>query len=108
MAPNLVRLVQIRDHLGKIVRGSVEGEEGPRRPVAPRKLDEPDALLNAEADHLVGAGRYECTEVRRDIRAGSYERKLQTGVGEVRLRVPKLRHHTLETAIIERSRRDGA
>jgi transposase-like protein len=35
---------------------------------------------------------------------GHYERKLQTKAGEVRLKVPKLRAQTLETAIIERYR----
>ena len=37
--------------------------------------------------------------------AGSYERTLQTSAGEVGLKVPKLRHQTFETAIIERYRR---
>ena len=42
---------------------------------------------------------------RRDTRAGHYERKLQTKAGEVKLRIPKLRQQTFETAIIERYRR---
>jgi transposase-like protein len=41
----------------------------------------------------------------RTYRAGHYERGLQTKAGEVRLRVPKLRRETFETAIIERYRR---
>ena len=82
---------RIQDHLGKIVRGSVE--------------DTLNALLDAEADRLVGAARYERSEARRDTRAGSYERKLHTKAGEVTLKVPKLRHQTFETAIIERYRR---
>ena len=44
-------------------------------------------------------------EARRDTRAGSYERALQTKAGEVTLKVPKLRRQTFETAIIERYRR---
>src|SRR4051794_40749484 len=36
---------------------------------------------------------------------GHYERNLQTKAGEVRLKVPKLRQQTFETAIIERYRR---
>lgn len=90
---NVIRIddERIQDHLGKIVRGSVE--------------DTLNALLDAEADRLVGAGRYERTEARRDIRSGSYQRKLQTRAGEVSLKVPKLRHQTFETAIIERYRR---
>jgi putative transposase len=38
-------------------------------------------------------------------RAGHYERKLQTKAGEVKLRIPKRRTQTFETAIIERYRR---
>ena len=45
------------------------------------------------------------TEDERLTRAGHYERGLQTKAGEVRLRVPKLRRQTFETAIIERYRR---
>jgi putative transposase len=65
-------------------------------------------LLDAEADQLCNAGRYERTEARRDTRAGTYERKLQTKAGEVQLKVPKLRQRTFETAIIERYRRREA
>ena len=57
----------------------------------------------AEADRLCNAQRYERSEARRDTRAGHYERRLQTRAGEVRLKVPKLRAQTFETAIIERS-----
>ncbi len=90
---NVIRIddERIRDHLGKIVRGSVE--------------ETLNALLDAEADRLCNAGRYERNEARRDLRAGSYERKLQTRAGEVRLKVPKLRRQAFETAIIERYRR---
>src|SRR5512140_250874 len=62
-------------------------------------------MLDAEADQLCGAGRYERSEARQDTRAGSYERTLQTSAGEVSLKVPKLRRQTFETAIIERYRR---
>jgi putative transposase len=55
-------------------------------------------------DRLRNVGRYEQTEVRRDLRSGSYERKIGTKAGLVRLRVPKLRQQTFETAIIERYR----
>jgi putative transposase len=62
-------------------------------------------MLDAEADRLCNAQRYERSTARRDMRAGHYERKLQTKAGEVRLRIPKLRQQTFETAIIERYRR---
>ena len=63
-------------------------------------------MLEAEADQLCGAGRYERSKARQDTRAGeNYERTLQTQAGEVSLKVPKLRRQTFETAIIERYRR---
>ena len=64
-----------------------------------------NALLDTEADRLCNAQRHERSTVRRDMRAGHYERKLQTKAGEARLRIPKLRRQTFETAIIERYRR---
>jgi putative transposase len=42
-----------------------------------------NAMLDAEADQLCGAGRYERSEARQDTRAGSYERTLQTRAGAV-------------------------
>jgi hypothetical protein len=41
-----------------------------------------NALLDAEADHLCGARKYERTEGRKDTRAGSYDRQLHTKAGE--------------------------
>jgi transposase-like protein len=61
--------------------------------------------LDAEADQLCGARKYERTEGRKDTRAGSYDRHLQTKAGEVTLTIPKLRNLPFETAIIERYRR---
>src|SRR3954449_3145008 len=76
---------RIRDHLGEMVRGTVE--------------ETLNAMLDAEADQLCGAGRYERSHARQDTRAGSYERTLQTSAGEVNLKVPKLRRQTFETHI---------
>ena len=61
---------RIQDHLGELVRGTVE--------------ETLNGMLEAEADALCGAQR-------TDYRAGSYERKLHTKAGEVTLRMPKLR-----------------
>jgi mutator family transposase len=61
--------------------------------------------LDAEVDRLRNAQRYERTEARRDTRGGHNERGLQTKASDVTLKVPKLRHQTFETAIIERYRR---
>ncbi len=62
-------------------------------------------MLDAEADALCGAQRYERSPDRTDYRAGTYDRKLHTRAGEVTLKMPKLRRQTFETAIIERYRR---
>jgi putative transposase len=82
---------KIRAHLDEVVRATVE--------------ETLNALLDAEAEHLCGARKYERTEGRKDTRAGSYERQLHTKAGEVTLQVPKLRSLPFETAIIERYRR---
>ncbi len=82
---------RIQAHLDGVVRSTVE--------------EALNALLDAEADHLCGARKYERTEGRKDTRAGSYDRQLHTKAGEVTLTVPKLRSLPFETAIIERYRR---
>ena len=74
---------RIRDHLGEMVRGTVE--------------EALNAMLDAEADRLCGASRYERSEARKDTRAGHYERSLHTKAGEVGLKVPKLRRQTFES-----------
>ena len=51
-----------------------------------------NALLNAEADAICNASRYQRTPDRLDTRAGSYHRKLLTKAGEVELKVPRLRN----------------
>jgi putative transposase len=85
---------KIREHLGELVRGSVE--------------ETLNTMLEAEAEQLCRAGRYERSAERVDTRAGHYQRKLHTKAGEVVLNVPKLRNVPFETAIIERYRRREA
>lgn len=82
---------EVKDHLGEIVRSTVE--------------ETLNGLLDAEADDLCQAKRYERSAERVDTRAGSYQRGLETKAGKVSLKVPKLRRLTFETAIIERYRR---
>src|SRR5580693_7473087 len=65
---------RIQAHLDGVVRSTVE---------------EPlNALLDAEADHLCGARKYERSEGRKETRAGSYTRQLHTKAGEVSLQMP--------------------
>ncbi len=82
---------KVKDHLGEFVRATVE--------------ETLNAMLDAEADAICNAQRYERTESRKGNRSGHYDRKLLTKSGEVTLQIPKLRKVTFETAIIERYKR---
>ena len=62
-------------------------------------------LLEAEAEKLTQAARYERNEQRQGYRSGHYSRNLTTTSGDVTLKVPKLKGISFETAIIERYRR---
>lgn len=64
-----------------------------------------NALLEQEAEEMVGAERYERTAGREAYRSGHYRRKLTTTSGQIELDVPKLRGATFQTAVIERYRR---
>ena len=81
----------IKGQIKELVRGSVE-----------ETLNE---LLEAEAQKLTQAARYERNEQRRGYRSGHYSRNLTTTSGDVTLKVPKLKGISFETAIIERYRR---
>ena len=93
---NIIQLNEevIREHLGEMVRSTVE--------------ETLNRMLDAEADKLCNAEKFQRSEGRTDTRAGHYQRKLQTKAGAVTLQVPKLRQQTFETAIIERYRRREA
>lgn len=82
---------RIQNHLDQMVRSTVE-----------QTLND---MLNAEADQLCSAKRYERTDLRTNHRAGHYKRKLHTKSGKVELKMPKLRMAKFETAIIERYKR---
>ncbi|KKR03211.1 MAG: Transposase mutator type [Candidatus Uhrbacteria bacterium GW2011_GWF2_39_13] len=85
---------EIRGHLEELVKESVE--------------ETLNKLLEEEAERLCGAKRYEHSDARQDTLAGTYNRKLQTRVGEVELKVPRLRRLPFETQIIERYKRREA
>ena len=90
---NVIKIneAQIQDHLGDMVRSTVE--------------ETLNAMLDAEADQLCNAKKYERSKKRSNGRAGHYKRKFHTTSGEVELNMPKLRHAKFETAIIERYKR---
>lgn len=91
--PDVIRIDQdqVRSHVEEVVRSTVE--------------ETLNALLDAEADELCGARRYERSPERLDTRSGHYRRKLLTKAGKVELKVPRLRSLPFETQIIERYRR---
>lgn len=82
---------QLRDHVAEVVRQNVE--------------ETLNALLDAEADELCNARKYERKGERVSTRAGHYTRKFHTKAGVVELKMPKLRQIPFETAIIERYKR---
>ena len=93
MSEKIVQLNEevIKGQLKELVRGSVE-----------ETLNE---LLEAEAEKLTQAARYERNEQRQGYRSGHYNRNLTTTSGDVTLKMPKLKGISFETAIIERYRR---
>lgn len=82
---------KLQEKVGEVVRETVE--------------DTLNHLLDAEADQLCGAKKYERSPDRTDYRAGHYQLELHTKAGEVTLEVPKLRKATFESKVIERYRR---
>ena len=77
--PSVIRIDegQLKGHVDRVVRQSVE--------------ETLNGLLDAEAEALCGAKRYQRSADRVDTRAGHYRRTLMTKAGEVELNVPRLR-----------------
>ena len=76
----------IKGQLKELVRGSVE-----------ETLNE---LLEAEAEKLTQAARYERNEQRQGYRSGHYSRNLTTTSGDVTLKVPKLEGISFELPLL--------
>lgn len=64
-----------------------------------------NGILDAQADELVNAERYERTDERQAYRSGHYARGLLTQAGKIEVMVPKLRGARFTTEVIERYRR---
>ena len=79
MSEKIVQLNEevIKGQIKELVRGSVE-----------ETLNE---LLEAEAEKLTQAARYERNEARQGYRSGHYDRNLTTTSGDVTLHVPRLK-----------------
>lgn len=67
-----------------------------------------NAVMRAEFDEQLGAGRYERGESRTDSRNGTRERRLTTRVGTIVLEVPRRRSAPFETMVFESYRRSEA
>jgi len=93
MSGKIVQLNEeiIKTELKELVRSSVE--------------ETLNKLLEAEADQLTNAGRYERSDDRQGYRSGHYNRNLSTTSGDVTLKMPKLKGIQFETSIIDRYRR---
>ena len=63
------------------------------------------ALIDAEAEGVIGAGLWERTEGRTAVRNGSRPRTLSTTAGDLELRIPKLRTGSFFPSLLERRRR---
>ena len=63
------------------------------------------ALIEAEATEVVGAGPHERTDTRTNQRNGARPRLLSTKAGDVELRIPKLRRGSFFPSVLERRRR---
>ena len=81
----------VKDELRELVRKTIE--------------ETINAMLDDEADQLVGAGPYERTDERAAYRAGHYERGFTTASGQVTLKMPKLKGMRFATAVVERRKR---
>ena len=62
-------------------------------------------MLDAEADQIAGAGRYERSVGRKAYRAGHDERDVTVKAGRLSVKVPKLKGALFQSAVIERYRR---
>jgi putative transposase len=62
-------------------------------------------VMELEAAEQIGAGRYERTPERRTYRNGHRERVWETRVGEIPLRIPKVRDGTYFPSLLEPRRR---
>jgi putative transposase len=85
---------RLKNHVDAVVRSSVE--------------ETLNGLLDAEAETICRAQRYERSAERVDSRSGHYQRKLETKAGQVNLKVPRLKRLPFESAIIERYKRREA
>ena len=81
----------VKDELRELVRKTIE--------------ETINAMLDEEADQLIGAAPYERTDEKAAYRAGHYDRGFTTTSRQVTLKMPKLKGMRFATAVIERYKR---
>ncbi len=94
-----------RNHAENIIRSTRTCSTRLNRLITEKMTQILNAMLDAEADEITGAARYERSGGRKAYRAGHYERKLTAKAGRLELKVPKLKGALFESAVIERYRR---
>jgi len=62
-------------------------------------------LIDLEAEEVIGARRYERTPERQTHRNGTRERQLETRIGEINVKIPKLRQGSYFPSIMEPRKR---
>jgi len=66
-------------------------------------------IIDLEAEEVIGAKKYERTDTRTNQRNGTRDRTLETRVGEIALKIPKLREGSYFPSILEpRNRMEDA
>jgi transposase-like protein len=62
-------------------------------------------LIDLEPEEVIGAGRYDRTPERQTYRNGKRERQLETRVGEITVKIPKLRRGSYFPSILKPRKR---
>jgi putative transposase len=91
--------INLEDLKGKIENSSLES------PVKASLALILNSLMEKERDEYINALSHERTEERRGYRNGYYERELVTGVGSLKLKVPRTRDGEFSTTIFQKYQR---
>ena len=91
--------INLEDLKGKIENSSLES------PVKASLALILNSLMEKERDEYINALSHERTEERRGYRNGFYERELITGVGSLKLKVPRTRDGEFSTTVFEKYKR---
>jgi putative transposase len=91
--------INLEDLKGKIENSTLES------PVKASLALILNSLMEKERDEYINALSHERTDERRGYRNGYYERELITGVGSLKLKVPRTRDGEFSTTVFEKYKR---